>query len=50
MSVDVKVVEDLREGMASFRSQPGLDEGDRQLVDATLAMLDEQLMLLESDD
>ena len=49
MSLDVKDLETAREAVGRIRNRL-LEEGDRQLVDATVAMIDEQLMLMESDD
>lgn len=49
MSTDVKELEDLRKAASSFKSKLKND-GDVQVVDALIAIIDEELRLLESDD
>jgi hypothetical protein len=49
MATDVEMVQGIRETLAKYRSSVK-DEADRQLLDATICMMDEHLMLLESDE
>ena len=49
MSLDVNEVSELRSALAKYRSHVK-DSGDRQLLDATLLMIDEHLLVLESDE
>lgn len=49
MSIDVKELEDLRKAASLFKSKLK-EDGDIQVLDAMLAIIDEQLLLLESDD